>query len=418
MKRSASIFKKLWWSGLRVRGSLIYLLLVAATALLAPLLANHRPLWINTGEANYFPAFSGSNTVATNSNSGAVIQFDDPSWVTTPGIHFLRAPIVYSPNRSDAFDMGYSPPFQQADQRRSPHYLGTGKRGDDILAGIIHGSRVSVTVGIFSMLLAGLIGITLGAFGGYFGDDRIRICRGTAAGLITGLLPAWFYSFHIRSYALQAALAGSTMQFLFQLTLTLLLFFLVLIFFALAGRWISRFSWFSHQVKVPADSLISRLTEMVISLPKLLLILAIAAIAKPSVLNLILIIGLTSWTEMARFTRAEMLSLREQDFIQSARSLGLKESTILLKHALPNGIATAMVALTFGVSAAILIESGLSFLGIGVEPGTVTWGMLLSEGRSNFSAWWLVVFPGLAIFATVTALNFIGEALREVMDPR
>jgi peptide/nickel transport system permease protein len=157
---------------------------------------------------------------------------------------------------------------------------------------------------------------------------------------------------------------------------------------------------------------------MVISLPKLLLILAIAAIAKPSVLNLILIIGLTSWTEMARFTRAEMLSLREQDFIQSARSLGLKESTILLKHALPNGIATAMVALTFGVSAAILIESGLSFLGIGVEPGTVTWVMLLSEGRSNFSAWWLVVFPGLAIFATVTALNFIGEALREVMDPR
>ena len=96
----------------------------------------------------------------------------------------------------------------------------------------------------------------------------------------------------------------------------------------------------------------------------------------------------------------------------------LKERTILFKHALPNGIATAMVAITFGVSAAILIESGLSFLGIGVEPGTVTWGMLLSEGRTNFSAWWLVVFPGLAIFATVTALNFIGEALREVLDPR
>lgn len=418
MNRSASMFKKLWWSGFRVRSSIIYLLMVAVTALLAPILANHRPLWIHTGDANYFPALSGNNSVPRHLSSGDLIQFDDPAWINTPGIRFIQAPVSYSPNRSDAFDMGYSPPFQKAGEGRPMHYLGTGKRGDDILAGIIHGSRVSLTVGIFSMLLAGFIGIALGAVGGYFSDERIRISRGIALGLITGVLPAWFYSFHVRNYVLEEALAGSTLYFLFQFAITIVLFISVLFLFALAGKWISRFRWFSAQINVPVDGLFSRLTEMVISLPKLLLILAIAAIAKPSLLNLILIIGFTSWTEIARFTRAEMLSLREQDFIQSARSLGLKERTILFKHALPNGIATAMVAITFGVSAAILIESGLSFLGIGVEPGTVTWGMLLSEGRTNFSAWWLVVFPGLAIFATVTALNFIGEALREVLDPR
>ncbi len=98
--------------------------------------------------------------------------------------------------------------------------------------------------------------------------------------------------------------------------------------------------------------------------------------------------------------------------------MGLSEFRIMLRHALPNGISTALVALTFGVSAAILIESGLSFLGIGVPHDSVTWGSLLAAGRENFSAWWLVVFPGLAIFATVTALNFLGEAMREIWDPK
>lgn len=396
------------------------LFLMVFTALFASILANDKPIWISTGEAHYFPALSGMQVIPLNANENTQIDFREKGWEQTPGINFIKAVVTWSPNASDSYDDGYSPPELQGNiqTQQQPHILGTGKRGDDLLAGLIHGSKVSVMVGFLSMLIAGIIGIFLGALAGYFGDEKLKVSRGTWYLSIAGILPAWFYSFHLRSYILEAALKTSTFAFIWELLLTKLIFILIIVLFALAGKVLSRIKYFQKSIPVRLDAAISRVIEIFISLPRLLLILSIAAIAKPSILNLILIIGLTSWTEIARFTRAELLSIRNHDYIHAARSMGLSEFRIMLKHALPNAITTALVALTFGVSAAILTESGLSFLGIGVPHDSVTWGSLLASGRENFSAWWLVVFPGLAIFSTVTALNFIGEALREIWDPK
>ena len=134
--------------------------------------------------------------------------------------------------------------------------------------------------------------------------------------------------------------------------------------------------------------------------------------------NLMIIIGLTAWTGIARLTRAEFLRISTMEYIQAAKSLGISEFRIIFKHALPNALAPALVAIAFGVASAILIESSLSFLGIGVPPSTVTWGSLLNLGREQFTAWWLLVFPGLAIFITVTVYNLLGEGLRDAFDPK
>jgi peptide/nickel transport system permease protein len=131
-----------------------------------------------------------------------------------------------------------------------------------------------------------------------------------------------------------------------------------------------------------------------------------------------IIIGFTNWTGIARFTRAEFLKIRSLEYVQAAQALGFSEIRIILKHALPNGLAPAFIAIAFGIASAILIESGLSFLGIGVPHDVVTWGSLLNAGKENFNAWWLVVFPGLAIFLTVTIYNLLGEGLRDALDPR
>jgi peptide/nickel transport system permease protein len=131
-----------------------------------------------------------------------------------------------------------------------------------------------------------------------------------------------------------------------------------------------------------------------------------------------LIIGFTSWTGIARITRAEFLKIRNLEYIQAGKALGFSQSRIIFRHALPNGIAPALVIIAFGVAAAILIESSLSFLGIGVPADVVTWGSLIASGRAHFGAWWLVVFPGLAILLTVSVYNLLGEGIRDAIDPR
>ncbi|HRG37692.1 MAG TPA: ABC transporter permease [Bacteroidia bacterium] len=199
----------------------------------------------------------------------------------------------------------------------------------------------------------------------------------------------------------------------------MLLFLIVLYLFYKLGKLLERFTVFSKQIYIPVDSIISRMIEILISMPLLILIISISAIAREkSIVNVMVVIGLTSWTTIARLTRAEFLRISTLDYIQSAQALGFKQRRIIFRHALPNAIAPALVAIAFGVASAILTESALSFLGIGVPADLVTWGSLLNSGREKFQAWWLVVFPGLAIFVTVTIYNLLGEGLRDALDPR
>jgi len=244
----------------------------------------------------------------------------------------IFAPIPYGYGRTDL------PVREQPPSRR--HWLGTDDVGSDVLCRLIHGSRISLSVGFVAVGISSVIGIFVGAILGYFGGK--------------------------------------------------------------------------------VDFVGMRIVEIMMAIPTFFLIITIVAFFPRSLLNIMIIIGITSWTGDARFIRAEFFKLRKQDFVQAAVSLGLPLRSILFRHMLPNGIAPVLVNATFGIAGAIFIEAALSFLGFGVAPPTPSWGQMLSlgVGTTGRFLWWLTLFPGLAIFFTVMAYNLGGEALRDASDPR
>lgn len=167
------------------------------------------------------------------------------------------------------------------------------------------------------------------------------------------------------------------------------------------------------------DSLLMRFVDIMLCFPTFFLILAVIALLEPSIWYIMLIIGITGWMGVARLVRAEVLSIKERDFITAARSIGASNARIIFRHILPNAAAPVFVAATLGVAGAILTESALSFLGIGVQPPTPSWGNILTSGKDYLEfAWWLSLFPGVAILITVLAYNLLGEGIRDALDPR
>jgi peptide/nickel transport system permease protein len=167
------------------------------------------------------------------------------------------------------------------------------------------------------------------------------------------------------------------------------------------------------------DSLIMRWTDMVLCFPTFFLILAVIAFLKPSIWNIMIVIGLTSWMGVARLVRAEFLSLRQREFVLAARATGVPAVRIIGRHLLPNAMGPILVSAILGVAGAVLVESGLSFLGLGVQPPNPSWGNILTEGQDNIQiAWWLSLYPGLAILVTVLGYNLLGEGLRDYFDPK
>jgi len=219
------------------------------------------------------------------------------------------------------------------------HPLGTDDLGRDIYARLVHGARVSLTVGFAATAIALVIGSLLGALAGYYGGA--------------------------------------------------------------------------------ADWIVSRVIEVVLCFPFLLLVLSIVALFGPSFLTIMIALGVTSWTSEARFMRGELLRIRDMEFAQAARASGARDARIIFRHLLPNALAPVLVSASFGVASAILVESALSFLDMGVPPPMPSWGNILTIAQRHIDyAWWLVVFPGVAIFLTVAAFNIIGDRVRDALDPR
>jgi peptide/nickel transport system permease protein len=234
--------------------------------------------------------------------------------------------------------------------RLGVYVLGTDELGRDVLARMLEGAFVSLSVGFVAVGLAVGIGIVVGGLAGYYGPTRL------------GLGPLRLLT---------------------------------------------------------VDTLITGLIDVMLSFPTFFLILTVVAILKPSIWNIMVVIGLTSWEGTARFVRAEILSLREQEFIHAAQAAGARGRRVILRHLVPNALGPVLVSATLGVAGAILTESSLSFLGFGVPPPDATWGNILADGkRYIFDAPWLTLVPGTAILIVVLAFNLFGEGLREAVNPR
>lgn len=237
------------------------------------------------------------------------------------------------------------PPCFQGAADCGGHALGTDEVGRDLLSRLLFGARISLTVGLFAVIMEVLIGATLGAIAGYY------------------------------------------------------------------GRWV--------------DYALMRVTDVFLSIPLLPLLLVLTAIVAASSSKaalsfgvIVIIIGALSWPPVARLVRASFLSLREREFAEAARALGNNDGRIIFRHLLPNAIAPIVVQATLDVANVIILESTLSFLGLGIQPPTASWGNMLANAQSNLqTAWWAAVFPGLCILITVLAINYIGDGLRDALDP-
>jgi len=167
------------------------------------------------------------------------------------------------------------------------------------------------------------------------------------------------------------------------------------------------------------DAFIMRLVDLMLVFPRFFLLLAVLAFLKASIWTIMVVIGLTGWMGVTRLVRAEFLALREREFVIWSESIGAGALRVIFKHILPNALAPVLVAMTLGIPAAILTESGLSFLGLGVQPPYATWGNILNDGKDLITyAWWLTLYPGLAILVTVLSYNLMGEGIRDALDPR
>ena len=242
----------------------------------------------------------------------------------------ILAPLItpYDPNAQD---------YEFLEAPSSAHFMGTDDLGRDLMTRILYGARVSLFVGVSTVLLSMLLGVTMGLLAGYY------------------------------------------------------------------GGWV--------------DNLIMRYIDLQWAFPNFIIAVYLVAIFGTGLTNVIVAITLAFLDDFARIVRGMVLSIRTLDFVTASRAIGASNAQIMVKHILPNATAPIIVQATVSVSAAILAEAGLSFLGLGVQSSTPTWGLILSDARSFISrGWWLAVFPGLAITVTVLSINFFGDALRDIFD--
>ncbi len=323
------------WAELRRQKRAVWglgmVLTLAFVALFADFIAGGTPLYLRIDGQSYFPLFREYAASAGLAKLPPALAGADFRALNQHAEAAVWPPIPYASTSVDITGEVFAPPSAQ-------HWLGTDALGRDVASGMVHGTRISLTIGLVVVAIQATLGIFLGGLAGYY------------------------------------------------------------------GGWI--------------DIALSLLFELMLGIPTFFLIITVAAIFPPSIYLIMVILGLTGWIGIARFIRGEFLKVRSLDFVTAARAIGASDTRVMFGHILPNAVAPVLVSMAFGVATAILTESALSFLGIGVPQHLVTWGSILAESRASTFAWWLAVFPGAAIFLTVTAYNLLGDGLRDALDPK
>lgn len=286
----------------------------------------------------------------------------------------------------------------------SRHWLGTDIIGRDVLSGILNGISIAFKVGFISSMIAFVVGVTIGGVGAYFGNIDFKMSLWSLwILLLVGIFGLYFAYFDQQ--------LSDTFYSINQSWILLLLG-------VFSIYMIERYSN-ARALAMPLDALVVRILEFFKSIPAILILLVLlASIQSKSIWHVIFIIAFLRWATIARYARAEMLSVKTLEYIKAVKSSGLSDWRILYRHALPNTLPSVIIVTAFGVSMAILLESTLSFLGLGLDAYEVTWGSMLSEARRNFSAWWLAVFPGVALFLVVASINILAEKLNEILNPK
>lgn len=375
----------------KLRFAYMYLGFMLLIGILAPILANNKPLLAKSEKAWLFPFLKEGNYNQT-----------DFSWQ-------LNAPIPYGEGSLEYAQSEAISPFDDQSKKAwsKRHWLGTDQLGRDVLAQLIYGCRTASLVGFGSMLIALILGILIGGFSAYLGDGNIsfswpKYLFYTILGIFSIIALTVIPPYQIKGLNL--------IQLLLPILLVLLL---IALLFILGASLLKKYSSKkSKAFNLPLDLILNRIIEIIDSLPSLLLVIALGAVIKGGIVSLILIIGLTAWTGIAKLFRAEVLKVKSSPFISSAIGLGLSKSRILFNHLLPNALTSIVVALSFGVSSAILAEASLSFLGLGISGDQASWGAMIASARVNLDAWWVLVFPALAMFFTLLSCQTIGKRLQ------
>ena len=424
LKHTYSVIKMALAKNRRLKRAVKLVFIFIAVALLAPLLANDKPLVCKYKNTWLFPAFSFKNTIVLDDHTTLNYNMGK-EWKLLPADVFLFPPCAYSPNTIDAENAPRKSPFDEqfisyknkvttAIPLKYRHWLGTTQNGNDVLSCIIHGTKIAIGVGILSMLIASLIGITLGACAGYFSNNGLKIGYIQLLFLIAGIFLTYFYCFVIRGDKLANAFNNGGIWLILRLLFLGYIALKTIGGLVWIGGYIDKKINTHQKLNFPVDVLVSRSIEILNSIPALLLIIALSAIAKPSYSLLIIIIGFLSWTSIARLTRAEYLKAKNLDYVNACKAIGMKNKRIIIRHILPNVLPILLVQIIFGMGGAVLAEASLSFIGIGIPANSASWGTLLNEGRDHFSSWWLVVFPGLCIFLLIFLYNTIGDQLSKL----
>lgn len=354
----------------------IILLTWIAIAIFGPILANNKPIIAKSNAGWTFPIWSQNE-------AHELASYD-----------FQINPLI--PYRFDDIDTDhdYAPPFSEGIS--GIHILGTDQLGRDTLAGLINGARVAFLVGFLVIIISASLGIFIGMSIGFYGDKGIRKNIPQQLLIIILFTTSLYYLIHVAKDGIAWSnvlplILLSTIAYLGDLTLNRLAF---------------------KKYGLPIDIFVQRLFEINESVPGLFIILAfIAILTKSTLFSLAIIISFLMWMTFARHARSETLQIREEQYISSAKASGMSDIRILIYHVLPNALPTLLVVSAFAFSGVILLESTLSFLGIGLPIEEVSWGKILAEARKNPTAWWLAVFPGLAIFLVLYSFNILGDIL-------
>jgi peptide/nickel transport system permease protein len=321
---------------------------------------------------------------------------------------FIRALIPYTPGKSDIHNSDFISPFDQqfyVDSLgnrqelswRYRHHLGTDLRGTDVLSGLIHGLRTTFLTGILATVIAAFIAFISGIISGWYAGRGIRMHLIT---LIFSALTLLMFFIYLRN----AFYFPESILLSLVILITLVVFTVLLELKFLNGR--------NFQIRIPVDAAFTRINELFSTFPRFILILVIGVFIQPSLTQIVLLLGVTGWPDIARVFRSEVLRLREKPFMDAAAISGSGTIRKLFVHLLPNAWPVLSVSILYALALNILMEASLGFLGMGLPASQISLGSMMAQGKDHLSAWWLILFPGVLITVVLFVIFRFAESMR------